>query len=79
MPRERKVLSGAGKAICALVMIVATLADFLIQIMFFAKGKAGWGITYLVFGWTITLTVAHWIGMLLAAPFLMAGGTLDRD
>lgn len=44
-----------------------------VTVALFAAGKLVLGLVYVVIGWTITLTIFHWIGMLLASPFLIAG------
>ena len=67
-----KALEGTGKAIYGLVMVVVGIGDLVLQVWLFTSGHAGLGIAYFVFGWGITLTIGHWIGMLLAAPFLVA-------
>jgi hypothetical protein len=66
-----KALEGAGKAIYGLVMFIVGVGDLVFQVWLFASGHAGLGIAYFVFGWAITLTIGHWIGMALAAPFLV--------
>jgi hypothetical protein len=53
-------------------MVIVGVGDLVFQVWLFTSGHAGLGIAYFVFGWAITLTIGHWIGMLLAAPFLVA-------
>ncbi len=67
-----KALEGTGKAIYGLVMVIVGVGDLVLQVWLFTSGHGGLGIAYFVFGWGITLTIGHWIGMLLAAPFLVA-------
>jgi hypothetical protein len=71
----RRHLTIVGQVIYGLVMVVGTLADVGILVWLFLSHHAGWGILYLVIGFTITLTVFHWIGLALAAPFVAIGET----
>jgi hypothetical protein len=66
-------LTAAGKVVYGIVMTFGAIADIAITILLFASGHVGWGLLYVVIGWTITLTIVHWIGLLLASPFLIAG------
>ena len=70
----KRGLSAIGYAIYGAVMLATVVIDLVIQFNLFAGGNIGGGLLYLFLGWTITLTIGHWIGMLLAAPFAIAGG-----
>jgi hypothetical protein len=73
----KKGLTVVGQIIYAAVMLVVVVIDIIIQIQLFAGGNFGGAVLYLIFGWTVTLTVGHWIGLLFAAPFAIAG--MERD
>ena len=66
-------LTTAGKVVYGIVMTVGAVVDIAVMVLLFARGNVVLGIIYLVIGFTIVLTVFHWIGMLLAAPFVLAG------
>lgn len=74
----RKGLTVIGQVIYAVVMIATGIIDLVIQVGLFIGGNIGGAFLYLFLGWPITLTIGHWIGMLLASPFVLAGG-IDRD
>jgi len=75
----KRTLSAVGKFIYGIIMTAAVIGDLVITVWLFKKGHAGWGIAYLFIGWSITLTVAHWIGLLLASPFVVAGALTERS
>jgi hypothetical protein len=72
-----KKLSGIGSFIYGAVMVVAVVADVALLIVCFRK-SAGLGLIYLFVGTWLFLTVAHWIGLALASPFVLAGAAVEN-
>ena len=75
----RKGLSVVGQVIYVVVMLATGIIDLVIQINLIVSGNLGGAFLYFILGWPITLTIGHWLGMLLAMPFALAGGLGSDD
>jgi hypothetical protein len=66
----KETLTTTGHVIYGTVMVIASLVDVAVTTWLFASGNVGWGVTYGIIGFTTVLAIGHWIGLVLAAPFV---------
>jgi hypothetical protein len=69
----KKGLTVVGQVIYGGVMVVGVLADLALLVWLFASGHGGWGVADLLFGSWLIPSIAHLLGLALAAPFAVAG------
>jgi len=67
----KESLTPTGQAIYGTVMVIASLVDVAVTVWLFASGSVGWGVFYVIVGFTVVLAIGHWIGLVLAAPYVV--------
>lgn len=76
-PKVRRAFSAAGKVVYFAVMTAVVVIDVIVQVKLVLDGNLGGALLYFIFGWFITLSIGHLVGLLLAAPLTLAGGLFD--
>jgi hypothetical protein len=52
-------------------MVIASIVDVAVTTWLFASGNMGWGVFYVIIVCTVVLAIGHWIGLVLAAPYVV--------
>jgi len=75
--RTRSALTGAGKGIYFTVVALSFVLDIAIFVGLLrhalSSGDYGGFLVYVLIGTWAVLLLGHWLGMLIAAPFVAAG------
>ena len=67
----KETLTATGHVIYGTVMVIAALVDLAVATWLFASGNVVWGVFYVIVGFTVVLAIGHWIGLVLAAPYVV--------
>ncbi|MHB1615385.1 MAG: hypothetical protein ACYCYA_13930, partial [Actinomycetes bacterium] len=78
-PRMGRTLSGFSRFVYGLIVFLGVVGETVLLVVLFVSGRVVAGLIFLFVGGPILLTVVHWVGLLVAAPFALAGGAIERQ